>query len=68
MIDGANNSVSSVAAGTSPFFVAVNPVSNRVYVANGNGASVTVIDGASDKTTTVVAELDPWSIAVNQEE
>ena len=34
----------TVAAGTNPFDIAVNPVTNKIYVANGNSANVTVID------------------------
>ncbi len=39
--------------------LAINPLTNKIYVANGNGNSVTVIDGASNQTTTVVRTLDP---------
>ena len=35
--------------------VAVNPVTNKIYVANDNSTNVTVIDGATNATTTVTA-------------
>ena len=35
-----------------PAGAAVNPVTNKIYVANYNGGNVTVIDGATDSTTT----------------
>ncbi len=34
-------------AGTAPWAVAVNPVTNKIYVANRNSNNVTVINGAS---------------------
>ena len=42
VIDGTNNSTATVAAGTNPQAIAVNPVTNKVNVANygskdGNG-------------------------------
>src|SRR5215471_17971442 len=45
--------------------VAVNPVTNKIYVANRNTANVTVIDGATNNTTTVAAGTTPVAIAVN---
>ena len=52
VIDGATNSTTTVTVGTEPVSVAVNPVTNKIYVANGNSANVTVIDGATNSTTT----------------
>ena len=45
----------TVAVGTTPIAIAVNPVTNKIYVANQNSSSVTVIDGATNTTTTVAA-------------
>ena len=46
--------VATVAVGTDPNVVAVNPNTNKIYVANTNrNSSVTVIDGATNNTTTV---------------
>jgi len=42
--------------------VAVNPVTNKIYVAGGN---VTVIDGATNDTTLVPAGADPRVVALN---
>ena len=36
VIDGTNNSTTTVAAGSGPIAVAVNPVTNKIYVANDN--------------------------------
>ena len=75
MIDGATNSTTAtVGAGSHPRAVAVNPVTNQIYVANcgsecggsGNG-NVTVIDGATNSTTTVTDPnaTYPSAVAVN---
>ena len=45
----------TVSVGTIPQAVAVNPVTNKIYVANGGSNSVTVIDGATGSTTTINA-------------
>ena len=43
VIDGSTNSTTTVAAGTQPQAVAVNPVTNRIYAANWGSANVTAI-------------------------
>jgi YVTN family beta-propeller protein len=43
----------------------VNPVTNKVYVANSGSNSVTVIDGATNDTLTVDAGDGPYAVAVN---
>ena len=53
MIDGATNNTTTVAVGAGPIAVAVNPVTNQIYVVNANSNNVTVIDGATNNTTTV---------------
>jgi uncharacterized repeat protein (TIGR01451 family) len=45
--------------------VAVNPVTNKVYVTTLNSNSVTVIDGMTNATTTVAVGAFPYSVAVN---
>ena len=37
----------------------MNPVTNKIYVANQGSGNVTVIDGATNATTTVAAGLGP---------
>ena len=39
--------------------MAVNPVTNKIYVANYGSNNVTVIDGATNATTTVSAGTQP---------
>ena len=65
VIDGATNATTSVPVGTAPQAVAVNPVTNKIYVANYHSGNVTVIDGATNATTAVDAGSGPWAVAVN---
>jgi DNA-binding beta-propeller fold protein YncE len=65
--------VATVPAGTSPFAVAVNPVTNKTYVANiscsslpcPSAGTVTVIDGATNNTATVPVGVFPQAIAID---
>ena len=43
----------SLVVGSTPYAVAVNPVTNKVYVANAGGTTVTVIDGTTNTTIPV---------------
>jgi YVTN family beta-propeller protein len=63
--DGATNTKTTVAAGTNPYAVAVNPVTNKIYVPNYGSSNVTVIDGATNTKTTVTAGTSPYAVAVN---
>jgi YVTN family beta-propeller protein len=45
--------------------VAVNPVTNKIYVANNSSDGVAVIDGATNAVNIVAAGVQPWTIAVN---
>jgi YVTN family beta-propeller protein len=68
VIDGATDTLAAtVATGTGPDSLAVNPVTNKVYVANGSSNNVTVIDGAINSTTTTVTDPNanyPFAVAV----
>ena len=50
-----------------PVAVAVNPVANKMYVANLDSRNVTVIDGATNLTTTLTDPnaLGPYAVGVN---
>ena len=65
VIDGATNATSTVPAGDGPTAVAVNPVTNKMYVANHGSGNVTVIDGATNATSTLTAGSSPSAVAVN---
>ncbi len=58
--------VATVPVGTKPHGVAVNSITNKIYVANLYGNTVTVIDGATNNTiaTVDVGEF-PNEVAVN---
>jgi YVTN family beta-propeller protein len=56
----------TVSAGTAPETVAVNKMTNKIYVANFLSHSVTVIDGTTNSTTTVQTGLRPRAMAVNE--
>jgi YVTN family beta-propeller protein len=61
----AQTATAAVTTGSRPFSVAVNPLTNKVYVANAGSNNVTVIDGATNSTATVAAGTSPQSVAVN---
>ncbi len=60
--------IATVPVGNGPLGVAVNPITNRIYVGNYASLNVSVIDGA---TNSVVATIPlpsgdpPWGVAVN---
>ena len=62
---GAQRVTTTVSVGSAPFAVAVNPVTNQIYVANDNSNTVTVINGATNATTTVSAGSAPSAVAAN---
>ncbi len=63
----------TVAAGNAPWAVAVNPVTNQIYIVNycGNdpqcqsGGTLTVMDGATLATQSLPVGVHPASVAVN---
>src|SRR5688572_21705252 len=58
---------STIAVGTTPSAIAVNPVTNKVYVANDGSNNVSVIDGATHTSTPVAVGNRPLWLAVNPE-
>ncbi len=53
-------------AGTFPYWVTVNPVTNKIYVANINSSTVTVIDGETNSNAaTVNTGGTPYWIGIN---
>src|SRR5213592_3642757 len=55
----------TIAAGNTPVAIAINTVTNKIYVANEFSDNVTVIDGATNTTRTVAVCKRPQYIAVN---
>ena len=67
VIEAATGSMHTVAVGRGPISIAVNRVTNRIYVANDVSASVSVIEGKNDTViaTVPVARL-PYTLAVDE--
>ncbi len=75
VLDGATNQYETIPLESFPNIlpndIEVNPITNKIYVANGPPSvelqtKVTVIDGATNATQTVNVGAVPWAIAVNQ--
>jgi YVTN family beta-propeller protein len=56
--------IATIPVGSLPNAVAVNPVTNRTYVADYLGNAITVIDGTTNLTTSIPANA-PVALAVN---
>jgi len=69
VIDGAGDSVlATVGVGAGPWYLAYNPVTNRIYCSNYNSDDVTVIDGATNEVKTTIGTGDfPGALCVNTE-
>ena len=57
--------VNTLLVGADPVALAVNPATNKIYVANQNSNSVTIINGATLSTSTVTVGAAPNAIVVN---
>jgi YVTN family beta-propeller protein len=57
--------LTNIPVGVQPWKIAVNTATNKIYVANEAGASITVIDGATNNTTTFALPNIPEGLAVN---
>jgi YVTN family beta-propeller protein len=56
----------TVSVGTVPLAVAVDPVTNAIYVSNEGSNNVTVINGATNNVTAAVsAGTQPYAVAIN---
>jgi DNA-binding beta-propeller fold protein YncE len=70
VIDGSNNSTIAVSGQQPnlphPYGIAVNQLTNKIYVANNTSGDLTVIDGETNSTMEVsTADSDPYTVAVN---
>jgi YVTN family beta-propeller protein len=64
VIDGVTHGTVDIPAGVQPILVAVNAVTNKVYVAGGqSNGDVTVIDGSTNAVTHIAIPLGPWGFA-----
>ena len=66
VFDPKTKSMSSVRVGAGPVAIAVNAATDRIYVANSEGGSVSVIDGKNDSViATLTVGPRPYVVAVN---
>ena len=72
VIDGVTDAVSTVTAGSPGgsgnvgfHSIAVDTLTNRIYVTNRDANSITVIDGATNATETVAVGALPVALAIN---
>jgi YVTN family beta-propeller protein len=69
VFDGATNTATDIIDPNAdgPVGIAVNPTTNKIYVANARSGNVTVIDGATNATTTLTDPnaVFPFAVAVN---
>ncbi|WP_205628718.1 hypothetical protein, partial [Acinetobacter baumannii] len=63
VIDGANDTTDLFTGYSGPQSIAVNPVTNEIYVTNFGSNNVMVIDGANDTRKTVGVGTSPQAIA-----
>jgi YVTN family beta-propeller protein len=57
--------VGTIPVGIFPFSVAVNSVTNKIYITNQSSNTVTLLDGATNNTTTVNVGVAPNAVAVD---
>ena len=55
----------TIPVGTNPEFVAINEVTNTIYVSNQGSSNVTVINGTTLTTVSVPVGSNPGPVAVN---
>jgi YVTN family beta-propeller protein len=66
VVDGAANASNTLTAQTQPWSIAVNPATNKIYVANYGANNVSVIDGTANTiTATVTTGTNPDALAVD---
>lgn len=60
-----SQTLGSVAAGTTPTAIALNPTTNMIYVINQGSNDITAINGADNTTTTIPLGYRPLTLAIN---
>jgi YVTN family beta-propeller protein len=61
----AQSVMATIGVGNGPRAPAINPVTNKIYVANASSNNVTIIDGTTNATAIVAAGTSPRAIAIN---
>ena len=57
--------ITTIPTGGNPVAVGLNPVTNKIYVANQSGNSLTVINGATNQATNVFTGSGPDALDIN---
>ncbi len=65
VIDGITNSATLLHIGSAPSAIAVNTITNKIFVPNYADGTVTVIDGATLATRTITVGPNPNAVAIN---
>jgi len=65
IIDGSTLASTAVTVGKWPVGIAVNPVTNQLFVADVQSEDVTIINVSGKSTTIIPSVLNPYAIAVN---
>lgn len=65
IIDGSDLSVSTVPVGAGPNRIAMNPLTNEIWVANQGASTVTVVDGATLATRTIALAAPAAEIVID---
>ncbi len=65
VINGTTNAVTNLTVGTDPQAVAVNPLTNTIYVANYGDGTMSVINGTTSAVSSVTVGTGPYAVAVN---
>jgi YVTN family beta-propeller protein len=65
VIDGSTQRTTPVAVGKAPSAVAVNALTNTIYVANAGDGTLSVVDGFTNQVTPLAVGTSPTLIAVN---
>ena len=66
VVDGSNNTVTAtLTLAASASAVAVNPITNEIYLTIPQNGTVSVIDGATSAITTIPVGSNPFSLAIN---
>ncbi len=59
VIDGATNFITTLSAGNQPVSVAVNPVTNQIYITNQEGNNVMALTEQQVQTIPIVTTIQP---------
>jgi len=65
VIDGSDNATATISVESQPFSVAVNPATNKIYVANSGTNTVTMIDGVTNESFNMLVGSAPKFVAAN---